>query len=183
MTQLLLPTPFLCYHYLLKCYIFPVLFQGDPRNIHLLYNFLKAAITPWSIGWSREVVLGGKKTILTSSSDWTSSKFGGCPGVLSSNRRAFQSRLFWLQNCNTLWHKCLAYHSEKICCVGQAFLFEVQMTGKRDFGIHFITLSVSEWYASNGFNFRVPVVFPPRSRVSWSLDDLKPGADFYSLKI
>ena len=131
----------------------------------------------------RELALGGKKTILTSSSDLASSKFGGCPGVLSSNRTAFWGRLFWLQNCNTLWQKCLEYHSEKICCVTQAFLYEVQMTGKWDFRIPFITLGVSEWHTSIDFKFRVPNVFPPRGRLSRPLDALKPGTNFSSLKI
>jgi len=65
----------------------------------------------------------------------------------------------------------------------QAFLFEVQMTGKRDFRMPFITLGVSERYTSNGFNFRVPDAFPSRSRLSQSLDALEPGADFSSLEI
>ena len=118
-----------------------------------------------------------------SSSDLTSSKFGGCPGALSSNRTVFWSRLFWMQNCNTLWQKCLEYHSEKICCVTQAFLFEVQMNGKWDFRMPFITLGVSDWYTSNGFDFRVPDVSPPRSTVSRSLEALKPGTYFSSLEI
>jgi len=48
--------------------------------------------------------------------------------------------------------------------MAQAFLFEVQMTGKRDFRMPLITLGVSEWYTSNGF--RVPDAFPPRSSQS-----------------
>ena len=155
--------------------IFSALFQVDPISIHLSYHFLKwlakvihlkAATTPWPIGWSREVVLGGKKPILTSSSNIKSSKSARCPGMLSSNRRAFRGDLFWLQNCNTLWQKCLEYHSEKICYMPQAFLFEVQMTGKWDFRMPFITLGILEWYTSNCSKFRVPDAFPPRSRVS-----------------
>ena len=115
-------------------------------------------------------MLGGKKTILTSSSDLSSSKFGGWPEELSSKQRAFRGRLFSLQNCNTLWQKCLAYHSEKICCVTQAFLFEVQMTGIQDFGMPFNTLGI-------------PDTFPPRSKVSQSLDVLKPGANSSSFAI
>jgi hypothetical protein len=56
----------------------------------------------------------------------------------------------------------------------------VQMTGKRFFRMPFITLRVSEWYTSNGFNFWVRDAFPPRSRVSRSLDALKLGADISS---
>jgi hypothetical protein len=65
------------------------------------YWALKAAITPWSISWSRQVVLGGGGTVLTLSTDLTSSKFGGCPGALSSNRRAFRGTLF---DCKSLTH-------------------------------------------------------------------------------
>jgi hypothetical protein len=43
---------------------------------------------------------------------------------------------------NTLWQKFLEYHSEKMFYLTQAFLFEVQMTGKRDFRMTLITLGV-----------------------------------------
>jgi len=81
-------------------------------------------------------------TILTSNSDVTSSKFGGQPGALSNNRKAFEADCF---DCKSVTH-CgkSAYRSEKINCVKQAFLFEVQMTEKRDFRMPFITAGVTE---------------------------------------
>ena len=50
-------------------------------------------IAPWSIGWSKEVVFGGRKIIFTFSCGKK-----GWAGQLSTKRRQLKARLLSLQN-------------------------------------------------------------------------------------
>uniref|UniRef100_A0A7M4E9M8 Uncharacterized protein n=1 Tax=Crocodylus porosus TaxID=8502 RepID=A0A7M4E9M8_CROPO len=64
-----------------------------------------------------------------------------------------------------------------------AFLLDFQMTGRLLLRYPLRALGFSEWYTSNGFNLKSPAALPPSNKVSRSLDTLKPGIDFSSLKI
>jgi len=66
------------------------------------------------------------------------------PWSIVEQQKSLLRQIVLIAKLNTLWQKCLEYHSEKICYLTHAFLFEVQMNGKRDFGMPFITLGVSD---------------------------------------
>ena len=73
----------------------------------LLYQFFTACKTPWSIGWIREVVLGGRNMHLTEPSRLLSSS--GCAEQLSINNRAFGERMF----CKHWWRLTAGTNSSK----------------------------------------------------------------------
>lgn len=131
----------------------------------LLYWFFVACRTPWSIGWIREAVFGGRNRQVTEPPRLLSSSGAE---QLSINSRAFGEQMFcerwWLFTAGT---KSFLNHSATISNVIQAFIWDLWITASLARRIHVNMLKA--W---------VPVTFVQPSTVKRSIALLNPGADF-----
>ena len=119
----------------------------------LLYWFFVACRTPWSIGWIREAVFGGRNRQVTEPPRLLSSS--GWAEQLSINSRAFGERMFcerwWLFTAGT---KSFLNHSATISKVIQAFLWDLWITASLARRIHVNMLKASRlrrFPQKNGF--------------------------------
>lgn len=143
----------------------------------LLYWFFVACRTPWSIGWIREAVFGGRNRQVTEPPRLLSSS--GWAEQLSINSRAFGERMFcerwWLFTAGT---KSFLNHSSTISEFIQAFLWDLWITASASMLTCLKHLGFPDFPRRTGFSWWVPVAFVQPSTVKRSFALLNPGADF-----
>lgn len=136
-------------------------------------------MTLWSIGWIKDVVLGGKNKISTLG--WDSKTASPWLLQLSRSKRTLNDKFSFARNALTSGMKDLLNHSLKFIWVTHAVLFHFQNTGRSSFRFPLSARGFSDRYTNIGLHRYVPDAFAQNSSVNRSLATLKPGAFFSSL--